>query len=169
MVKNLIPWKKKSHEVEVLSPNDDPTFNLTRGMADMVNQLFRPFNDQWSRSLFRNLSGFTTTPNIDVEETDKEVRVTADLPGLEEKDVQIDLDEHFLTLRGERKDEREKKGKNFHHIERSYGAFHRSIALPDGIDRDNVNATFKKGVLKVTIGKLPGHERSVRRIPVKSE
>jgi HSP20 family protein len=169
MVKNLIPWKKRNHEVEVLSPNDDPTYNLTRGMAEIVNQLFRPFDDSWSRSLLRTRSGIAAMPKIDVEETDNEVNVTADLPGLDEKDVQIDLDDQFLTLRGERKEEREKKGKNYHHIERSYGAFHRSIALPDGVDRDQVKATFKKGVLKVKIGKLPGHERSVKRIPVESE
>jgi len=169
MVKNLIPWRKKDHEVEVLSPNDDPTFNLTRGMSDMVNQLFRPLEDQWSRAMFRARSGFNALPKIDVEEADNEVNVTADLPGLDEKEIQIELDDQFLTLRGERKEEHEKKGKNYHHIERSFGAFHRSIALPDGVDPDNVKATFKKGVLKIKIGKLPGHERSVRRIPVQAE
>jgi HSP20 family protein len=169
MVKNLIPWKKKNHEVEVLSPNDDPTFNLTRGLTEMVNEMFRPFEHRWPHPLLRSHSGMRLMPKIDLEETDTEVTVTADLPGLDEKDIQITLDDSFLTLRGERKEEREKKGKNYHHVERSYGAFHRSIALPEGVDRDTIKATFKKGVLHVTIGKLPGHERSIRRIPVQIE
>jgi HSP20 family protein len=169
MVKNLIPWKKKKHEVEVLAPDDDPTFALTRGMSDMVHQLFRQFDERFPHSLFRSHAGMSAMPSVDVVESDDAVTVTADLPGLDEKDLNVSLDDHFLTLRGERKEEREKKGKNYHQIERSYGTFHRSIALPEGIDRDNVEASFKKGVLQVKIAKKPGSPHSVRRIPVKAE
>ncbi len=169
MVKNLIPWKKKKHEVEVLAPDDDPTFALTRGMSDMVHQLFRQFDERLPHPLFRAHAGTGVMPSVDVAESDNEVVVTADLPGLDEKELNVSLDEHFLTLRGERKEEREKKGKNYHQVERSYGAFHRSIALPEGIDRDHVEATFKKGVLQVKIAKKPGTSHPVRRIPVKAE
>lgn len=168
MVKSLIPWRRKSHEVEVLKPHDDPTFDLTRGMSDMVNQLFRRFEDDIGGSLLRSEFGFAGLPSVDVSETDSEVTVSADLPGLEEKDIQVTLDGDVLTLKGERKHEHEEKKKNYHRIEKSYGTFHRSIALPEGIDRDNVKATFKKGVLNVTIGKLPGATSSRRRIAVES-
>lgn len=168
MVKNLIPWKKK-HEVEVVPSHDDPTFALTRGMSEMVHQLFRQFDEHLPHPLFRTGAGFNGMPSVDVVETDDEVTVTADLPGLDEKDLQITLDDRVLTLRGERKEEHEKKGRNFRQIERSYGAFHRSIGLPEGIDPDRVEAAFKKGVLQVKIGKLPGTKRSVRRIEVKGE
>lgn len=169
MVKNLIPWKKKHHEVEVMRPHDDPTYDLTRGMADMVNQLFRRFDDDLGGSLLRNEFGFSRMPSVDIAETDNEVTVSADLPGLEEKDIQVSLENDVLTLKGERKHEHEEKKKNYHRIERSHGSFQRSIALPEGIDRENVKATFKNGVLNVKIGKLPGARSSRRRIPVTTD
>jgi len=169
MVKNLIPWKKKSHEVEVLKSHDDPTFGLTRGMADMVNQLFRRFDDDLGGSLLRSEFGFSSMPSVDISETDTEVTVSADLPGLEEKDIQVTLENDVLTLKGERKHEHEEKKKNYYRMEKSYGSFHRSVTLPEGIDKDNVKATFKNGVLNVKIGKVPGAKPSQRRIPVTTE
>jgi HSP20 family protein len=93
------------------------------------------------------------TPSMDVTETDKEIELTAELPGLEEKDVQINLADNVLTIRGEKKAEKEEKDKNYHLVERSYGAFSRSIELPGGVDADKIKATITKGVLKVTVPK----------------
>jgi len=168
MVKNLIPWRKKPHEVEVLKQYDDPTFDLTRGMADMVNRLFRRFDDDLGGSLLRSEFGFGSLPSVDISETDSEIIVSADLPGLEEKNIQVTLDNDVLILKGERKHEHKEKKKNYHRIEKAYGVFHRSVTLPEGIDRDNVKATFKNGVLNVTIGKVPGAKPSHRRIPVEN-
>ena len=165
-MKNLIPWKKKNTEVEVVRPHDDPTFDLTRGMADTFNQLFRRFDEEWNQFLTRGGPAFGGLPNVDVSETDDEVRVSADLPGLDEKDIKVSLDGDVLTISGERRYEHEEKRKHLHRVERSYGTFHRSIALPEEIDRENVKATFKKGVLHVTIAKRPGAKPSRRRIPV---
>ncbi|HMP88693.1 MAG TPA: Hsp20/alpha crystallin family protein [Kiritimatiellia bacterium] len=165
MVKNLIPWKRKKHEVEVLKPQGDPTYDLTRGMSDMVNQLFRRFDPEVS-SFFRPDFGWSNLPAVDIAETDKEITVTADLPGLDEQDIHVSLENDTLLIRGERKHEKEEKNKNYYRVERSYGTFHRSIALPDGADRDNIKATFKKGVLNVTIGKMPGAKAARRQIPV---
>jgi HSP20 family protein len=92
-------------------------------------------------------------PNMDVTETDKEIELTAELPGLEEKDVQINLSDNILTIRGEKKAEKEEKDKNYRLVERSYGAFERRLELPDGIDADAIKANIAKGVLKVTIPK----------------
>ena len=103
-------------------------------------------------------------PSIDVSETDKEIEVTVDLPGLERKDVDISLENDVLTIRGEKKiesksdekagkDGKDAKEKTYHVAERSYGVFYRVIQLPPGIDPSKVQATMSKGVLKVTIPK----------------
>lgn len=169
MVKNLIPWKKRKHEVEVLKPNDDPTYHLTRGMADLVHALFRPFDEVRTSGLLHPVrTGWNRLPSVDVVETDEAVTVTADLPGLEEKDVDVLIDDHSLTLKGERREERTTKHGNTHRTERTFGSFYRTVPLPDGIDRDRVEATFKRGVLRVHIAKHPGARSSVRRIPVKA-
>jgi len=92
-------------------------------------------------------------PSMDVTETDKEIELTAELPGLEEKDVQINLTDNMLTIRGEKKAEKEQKDKDYRLIERSYGSFMRSLELPTGINPDAIKATIDKGVLKVTVPK----------------
>jgi HSP20 family protein len=94
-------------------------------------------------------------PNMDVTETDNEIEVSAELPGLEEKDVQINVADNVLTIRGEKKVEKEEKDKekNYWLVERSYGSFYRSLQLPDGIDPDAIKATITKGVLTVRVPK----------------
>ncbi|HKS85297.1 MAG TPA: Hsp20/alpha crystallin family protein [Pseudolabrys sp.] len=92
-------------------------------------------------------------PSMDVTETDKEIEITAELPGLEEKDVQINVADSFLTIRGEKKAEKEQKDKNYRLIERSYGSFERTLELPEGVNAEAIKATISKGVLKVTVPK----------------
>ena len=96
-------------------------------------------------------NGSMLMPSTDVTETDKEIEITAELPGLEEKDVQVNFADGVLTIRGEKKAEKEEKDKNYRLVERSYGSFERSIALPDGVKPEDVKATIAKGVLTVTI------------------
>jgi HSP20 family protein len=97
-------------------------------------------------------------PSIDVTETDKEIEITAELPGLERKDVDISIEDDLLTIRGEKKVEtkQEDKDKNYHVSERSYGVFYRVIQLPPGVDPGKIQATMSKGVLKVAIPKPAG-------------
>ena len=90
---------------------------------------------------------------MDVTETDKEIEITAELPGLEEKDVQVNLADNVLTIRGEKKAEKEEKDKNYRLVERSYGSFVRSLQLPDGVNANAIKASIDKGVLKVTVPK----------------
>src|SRR3954468_5601125 len=94
-------------------------------------------------------------PSIDVTETEKQIEITAELPGLERKDVEISVDDDVLTIRGEKKVEakEEDKSKNYHVTERSYGVFFRAIQLPAGVDPASIQATMSNGVLKVTIPK----------------
>ena len=92
-------------------------------------------------------------PNMDVTESDNEIEISAELPGLEEKDVQINVADNVLTIRGEKKAEREEKDKNYRIVERSFGSFSRTLELPTGVDADAIKATIAKGVLKVVVPK----------------
>jgi HSP20 family protein len=105
-------------------------------------------------------------PAMDVMETDSEIELTAELPGLEEKDVQINLTDNVLTIRGEKKSERDEKNKDYRVVERSYGSFYRTLELPPGVDHDKIKASIDKGVLKVVIPK-PAPAK-VKNIAVKS-
>jgi HSP20 family protein len=92
-------------------------------------------------------------PSVDITEDDKEYLVKADLPEVKKEDVKVTVENGVLTITGERKFEKEEKGKKYHRIERSYGNFLRSFTLPDGADGSKVNAEFKDGVLKVHLPK----------------
>ncbi len=105
-------------------------------------------------------------PSMDVTETDKQIEITAELPGLEEKDVQINVADNLLTIRGEKKAEKEEKDKDYRLIERSYGSFERTLELPDGVNTDAIQASIAKGVLKVTVPK-PAPAQS-KKIDVKA-
>lgn len=105
---------------------------------------------------------------LDVAETDKAVTVTADLPGLEEKDIELSLNENVLSLKGEKKAESEEEGKNFYRKERTYGAFYREVELPAEIDAARVEATFKNGVLTVMLPKSEKAKEETRKIPIKT-
>lgn len=106
------------------------------------------------------------TPSIDVRETDKELVVEAELPGMDEKDVNVTLHDGVLAIKGEKKAEREEKKDNYHLMERSYGSFERSFRVGDNVDPDQVKATFEKGVLKVTMPKRPEAVKAEKRIPI---
>ena len=105
-------------------------------------------------------------PAIDVTETDGQIEITAELPGLEEKDVQINVTDNVLTIRGEKKAEKEDKQKDYHLVERSYGSFYRALELPAGVDADKIKADISKGVLKVTVPKPAA--KQARKIDVKA-
>jgi HSP20 family protein len=105
-------------------------------------------------------------PAMDVTETNTEIEVTAELPGLEEKDVQINLADNVLTIRGEKKSERDEKTKDYRVVERNYGSFYRTMELPAGVDPDKIKASIAKGVLKVVVPKPAPAQ--VKTISVKS-
>jgi HSP20 family protein len=106
-------------------------------------------------------------PSMDVTETDKEIEITAELPGLEEKDVQVDVADNVLTIKGEKKAEKEQKDKNYRLFERSYGSFQRTLELPAGVDVDAIKASITNGVLKVIVPKpAPAQVKKVQVKPV---
>ncbi len=138
--------------------------NAFVSLQNEIDRLFENFTAGFP-SLGNGMTN-VTLPNIDVSETDKEIDITAELPGLEEKDVQINVSDNILTIRGEKKAEKEQKDKNYRLVERSYGSFERSLELPDGVNADGIKASIDKGVLKVVVPK-PAPAQS-KKIEVKS-
>lgn len=107
------------------------------------------------------------TPSVDISEDDKEFVVKAELPEVKKEDVKVTVDDGALTIRGERKAEKEAKGKKFHRIERSYGSFERSFTLPNETDAGKINSEFKDGVLTVHLPKNPNSKSKAIEIQVK--
>ncbi|HET9181795.1 MAG TPA: Hsp20/alpha crystallin family protein [Candidatus Angelobacter sp.] len=131
----------------------DP-FNEFTSLQDRFNQLLsQPLFRGLGQSGEQSLTAPNFIPAVNVYEDEHTINIEADLPGIQEKDIDISLENNVLTISGERKLENEEKKENFHRIERSYGRFTRSFTLPNTIDTENVNAAFDKGVLKITLTK----------------
>jgi len=158
-VRDLIPWNR-GHGVTVRRGDDaNPFLTLHRETNRVFDDVFRGF-DLAPFGFDRTLAW----PNIEVSETDKEVKVTADLPRLEEKDVEVELANGVLAIRGEKKTETEDKKRMF--SERFYGRFERQIPIATEIEEDNVEASFKNGVLTVTMPKSAAAHAKVKRIAI---
>jgi HSP20 family protein len=125
-----------------------------RDMVTLRERMNRAFEDVFSgRGEDKDLAPSTWAPSVDIYETENELVLTAEVPGIAEKDIEIRIEDNTLQLRGERKFEKEAKEENYHRIERSYGSFHRSFTLPHTVDRENIKASYKDGVLKVVLPK----------------
>ena len=121
------------------------------------------------RPTLRLASSFSLpTPAMDVIEDADAYKLTAELPGMTEKDIEVVVSDGMLTLKGEKKQEKEQKDKNYYMSERAYGAFERSFTLPEGVDRDKVGAEFTKGVLTITLPKKPEAKVEPTKIEVKA-
>jgi HSP20 family protein len=144
---SLIPWRGELG-------------NFRREMDSLFNRFFEGWPIRVSRE-----NGLWA-PFVDVSETPKEVIVKAELPGVDPKEIDVSVRGDILILRGERKQEKEEKSENFHRVERSYGSFSRSIQLPAEVNSDRVDATYKDGVLKITMPKTK--VAATKKIEVKS-
>jgi HSP20 family protein len=158
MFRSLLPLARTD-----LTRTDDPFTSLQR-------QMNRLFEDTFSNyaPVGRAGTGAALSPSIDIKETDTAIEVEAELPGVDEKDVQVTLDDGVLTIKGEKKAEKEETKKGYYMSERSYGSFLRSFELPAGIDADKVQATFAKGVLKVALPKPVGAQAKAKKIEIKA-
>jgi len=161
-IKDLIPWNDKGRDVGFQRATDvHPFLALHREMNRMFDEVFRGFDLAPFGLGSRTVDGLGW-PQIDIDETDKEVRITAELPGLDEKDVSLEIAHGVLSISGEKKSESEDKARRF--SERYYGRFERRIPLED-VEEDKVSATFKKGVLSITVPKS-AETKNVRRIAI---
>ena len=107
-------------------------------------------------------------PTVDIADTDKAYEITAELPGMDESNIDVKFPDGTLTIKGEKKDEREEKKKNYYLSERRYGSFQRSFGVPEGVDADKIEAYFKNGVLTVTLPKTPQAQKSEKKIAIKT-
>jgi HSP20 family protein len=165
-ISDLIPWGRDRNEVaRQQGDGDNPLLSLQRD----INRVFDDFWSRFDRSAGASNGLLSVTgPRTDVTETDEAVDVSVELPGMDEKDIDVSLSDDVLTIRGEKKAEREEKKKGYYLAERSYGSFYRSIPLPPGVDSEKAQAQFKKGVLTVTLPKTPEAQAKVRKIEVKA-
>jgi HSP20 family protein len=151
---NLVPWKKKESVEHPLA-----------SLRDEMNRLFDSF---WRGDFLPERFTFARTfPSVEVSETDEEVVVRAEVPGLEAKDIDLSITGDTLVIKGEKKEEKEEKKKEYYHREMHYGAFSRSVPLPSAVDVEKVQAECKKGVLVITFGKIPSEK--ARKIAIKGE
>ena len=133
-----------------------------------MNGVFRDFFREFGSLDLTRKNSFDFSPNIDVKENDKEIVVSAELPGIEEKDIDLTISHNTLTIRGEKQSETKNEEKGYQHIERSYGSFSRSIALPCEVHDDKANAVYKNGVLKITLPKTETARKEKHKIEIKT-
>jgi HSP20 family protein len=139
---NLIPWRRREREATPVA--------FRRDFDDFVERFFGE-----EPVLSHHLFGHTFSPVVDIVENENDIILKAEIPGMEQKDLDVNLTGDVLTIKGEKKAEHEERGDNFHRIERSYGSFSRSFALPCEVQEDKVEAHYKNGVLSL---KLPKSE-----------
>ena len=151
---DLMPWRKREGKDLV-------------GFKNELDNLFNRFFDldfPISREFFKEGEW---VPRVDVSEGKKEITVKAEIPGCNAKDIDVSLEGQILTIKGEKKQEKEEKEKNYYRMERSYGAFQRILSLPEDADQDSIKATFKNGVLNITLPRKALPAPDVRQIEIK--
>jgi HSP20 family protein len=144
-----------------------------------IDRLFDDFGAEFWRSpftrrlfdmepVFRREATLGAAPAVDIIEKDKAYEVTADLPGFDEKNIEVKVVNGSLSIKGERKSEKEEKKEGYYLSEREFGSFERSFGLPEGVDTDKIEASLKKGVLTVTLPKMPEAQKPEKKIEVKA-
>jgi len=145
---------------------EDP-FDAMRREMDYLFDSWGNGGLSWPRPFSLSRHHEFSAPDMDVKETDKEFLIEAELPGVDEKDVSITLANGMLTLKGEKKQERDEKKDNYYLVERSYGSFQRALRLPETADDSKVEAKFANGVLKIAIAKHAEAVKPERKIEIK--
>ena len=153
----VLPWRGERH---------DPARADVLALHNDFDRWLEPFFED-TRTLFPEITGFTWTPSADVRETDRELIVTAEVPGLDRDDLDLSITPQGLTIRGEKREEAETRRKDYQFVERRYGSFLRTVPLPPGLDLDRAEARVKRGVLTVKIPKT-GAFSTMRRIPIET-
>ena len=143
-MKSLIPWKRRYREMTPFRKDKEDLFDRFLSMP-------MPFG----RNLFSDESWY---PSVDVSEGSKDIIVRAEIPGVDRKDIDISLDGRLMSIKGEKKHEKEESGEHYHRVESSFGYYQRTIELPAEVDASDVDATYKKGILKIKLKKVKAAE-----------
>jgi HSP20 family protein len=150
-------------------------------LREEVDRLFEDFGRGFGRFPFGRggfaLEPFWRTeasfgpalPAVDVVEKENAFQISAELPGLDEKDVEVTVADDVLTIKGEKKEEKEEKDKNYYRSERRFGSFQRVFEMPSGVDQNKIEASFQKGVLKVTLPKTPEAQKKTKKIAINAK
>lgn len=138
-------------------------------LASLHSEIDKVFDSFFEKGSLEQFGNGLLLPRVDIAETDKEIKVTAELPGVDEKDVDVSLEDKQLTIRGEKRQEKEEKGKSYYRSERSYGKFMRSFTLPYKVKPSQIKATFEKGILNISIPKPKGVKSVANKVTVKSK
>src|SRR6516162_6130723 len=162
-------------EVKKTAPAQTSAPDIWQSFRSEMDRLFDRFGFPSLRRVFdiepawRSASSFSfSVPAIDMSEDEKAYKISAELPGIDAKDIDVSVSGDMLVLKGEKRQEKEEKDKNYHFSERSYGSFQRAFELPASVERDKVAADFSKGVLTITLPKMAEAQRPSKRIEVKS-
>ena len=166
MNSSILPLRRRGNSMPTRRENESPVMAIQNEMNRMFDQFFNDPFTMLSIPSTRTMADFM--PRIDVSESDAAMLVTAELPGMDEKDIQLSLENEALIISGEKKSDLEEKGKNFHRVERSYGSFQRVIPLVSEIQAEKVEANFKNGVLNITLPKTPAAAKQAHKIEIKS-
>ena len=148
----LVPFRSRNELVDPFRRMDEL---MRRAWGDF------PFG-----GALENEFGTEWVPSVDISETEKEITVKAEIPGMEKKDIEISLDEGHLIIKGEKRGETEETGKHFHRVERTYGSFYRSLELPAVVEKDKIDATYKDGVLTVVLPKSAEAKQKITHVKV---
>lgn len=166
MFRDLIPWNNDRKEAArtIALMSDNPFLSLQRDL----NRAFDVFwNETGARAPF-SAAISEMMPHTDMVESDSSVEISAELPGMSEKDIEISISDDVLSIHGEKKAEKTDDKKGHYLSERSFGVIHRNIALPNGVDSSKAEARFKDGVLTITMPKTAGALKNTRHIAIKS-
>jgi len=166
-IRNLTTRNKEKQVLPSRREEEHPFITLQKRMNELFDSFFHGFDmespdktDIWRGDF---------SPHIDIKEGEKDIEIIAELPGMDENDLEVLLESDILTIKGEKKEKKEEKEKNYWHMERRYGAFYRTIPLPEAIETDEVQATFKKGVLHITLPKMRKAMPAGRKIEINTE
>jgi HSP20 family protein len=168
----------KNEEKGERKPAAPQTWHPLESLRREIDRLFEDFGSDFWRAPFRrpvDVEPFWrrewtlgVTPAVDIVEKDNAYEVTTDLPGMDEKNIEVKVANGMLTIKGEKREEKEEKKKDYYLQERHFGSFQRSFRVPEGVDADKVDAQFKKGVLTVTLPKTAEAQKPAKKIEVKA-
>lgn len=166
-ISDLLPWNRDKEKYAIQKRDEMDPFNMQHQMNQMFEEIFNVPNGCRPMQGMMNVEN-SFSPRLDISESDQEIRINADLPGLDEKDIHLSVENNQLTISGEKKFESEEKDRTYHRVERRYGSFSRRIGLPENVEVDKIDASFKKGVLMIIIPKPAEVESQRKRIPIKA-
>jgi HSP20 family protein len=165
---DMVPWRWGG--LRRWERDERPFESFRREVDALHREMDRLFEGMWGEGgpLLGEWTRRDVMPQLDVSEDDKAFHVKVELPGLDEKDVDVTLSDRVLQIRGEKKEEKETKEKDYHRRERTYGAFRRSIEIPTAVDASKIEASFRKGVLTIDLPKTKEAQDKIKHIAVKA-